>query len=178
MSLTSVLCKVLEGVARVLTCLHIAAFDVMSPIKDFLNEPLVTNPLGFSNEVIRSLGECMLVGVSCLDFRKNYDLVNHRFLSLRFRALGIDHWSEWTKFLMAGLSTSESKKLGWSLVDCPRAPCASHCCFHSSRITMTIMIIAIVLTMLPIFLGFREFGAEAQSTFKTQDQIFAAVCRY
>ena len=91
MSLTSVICKLLERLIKD----HMVDFLVRHKLSNssqhgFLKaRSCLTNMLCFLEEITKWIDEVSLVGITYLDFQKAFDKVPHQRLRLKLKAHGI-----------------------------------------------------------------------------------------
>ena len=99
-SLTSVLCKVLERLVRDVVCHHLVRHSLLNTAQHgFLKgKSCLSNLLSFLNEVTRQLDEGNTVEVFYLDFSKAFDSVNHRLLGVKLMSVGVGgHLLMWVR---------------------------------------------------------------------------------
>ncbi len=89
-SLTSVVCKVQERLVRQAMYAHMVANGILSDAQHgFVHQrSCLSNLLSFLDGVTSMMEEGEDVDVCFMDFKKAFDLVNHRLLLVKLRALG------------------------------------------------------------------------------------------
>ncbi len=89
-SLTSVICKAQERLVRQATYKHMVTKSILSDAQHgFVHQrSCLSNLLSFLDGATKMLGDGDGVNVCFMDFKKVFDLVNHRLLLEKMRALG------------------------------------------------------------------------------------------
>ena len=104
-SLTSVCCKVMEGIVRTRITSHLIKYKLISPSQHGFvqKKSCVTNLLECQHIVSGLLNENKSVDVLYTDFEKAFDKVSHKKLIIKLRAYGIrGKLLEWVKGFLKG----------------------------------------------------------------------------